>query len=255
MIKWEATRHIWSEERPVSSVSLPIISEGLGLVSTFEGGVNKVGLATGSTTDVFEGICLAPRKTFSLNAKTESVVAPAGGGIVLLTRTAALSGGSGIGVYNASTYAEVVASSAAVSPTNIQTGTDGTTGLTTLNFDPSLAGVTFWVSYQYVMNAIELQGSYGDSPGAGQGSFAATDLLGQTGVFKIGQVALGRMLNDIFKPKDISSSMLRHIWLTHKYGDVNLDHLIQSAHNMGNSSINQILKYVQKPGDKVESDE
>ena len=190
MIKWEATRHIWSEERPVSSVSLPIISEGLGLVSTFEGGVNKVGLATGSTTDVFEGICLAPRKTFSLNAKTESVVAPAGGGIVLLTRTAALSGGSGIGVYNASTYAEVVASSAAVSPTNIQTGTDGTTGLTTLNFDPSLAGVTFWVSYQYVMNAIELQGSYGDSPGAGQGSFAATDLLGQTGVFKIGQVAL-----------------------------------------------------------------
>ena len=72
---------------------------------------------------------------------------------------------------------------------------------------------------------------------------------------KIGQVALGRMLNDIFKPKDISSSMLRHIWLTHKYGDVNLDHLIQSAHNMGNSSIDQILKYVQKPGDKVESDE
>lgn len=55
-------------------------------------------------------------------------------------------------------------------------------------------------------------------------------------------------LNEIFG-KRISTSMLRHIYLTHKFGDVNLKELKDTADDMGNNGIERILKYVQKDED------
>ncbi len=67
---------------------------------------------------------------------------------------------------------------------------------------------------------------------------------------QVHQEGIAKYLNRIFK-KNISSSMLRHIWLTHKFGDINLEELTESAGAMGNSDISTILKYVQKDSSKL----
>jgi len=43
-----------------------------------------------------------------------------------------------------------------------------------------------------------------------------------------------RLLNSVFKPKKISSSMLRHIFITHKYGDI-VKEQKETANNMAHS--------------------
>jgi len=57
-------------------------------------------------------------------------------------------------------------------------------------------------------------------------------------------------LNQIFG-KSISSSMLRHIFLSDKFGGVDLKELESTAEAMGQSNIKRTLKYVQKDSDKV----
>jgi hypothetical protein len=56
------------------------------------------------------------------------------------------------------------------------------------------------------------------------------------------------MLNDLFGKK-ISTSMLRHIYLTNKFGNINLKDLKDTAENMGSSGIERMLKYVDKNDD------
>lgn len=51
-------------------------------------------------------------------------------------------------------------------------------------------------------------------------------------------------LNDVFG-KPISTSMLRHIYLTSKFSDVNLKELVKTAEEMGNSPM-QALEYVKR---------
>lgn len=60
------------------------------------------------------------------------------------------------------------------------------------------------------------------------------------------QVRINQILNSLFYPKNIGSSMLRHIYLTEKYGDVDLEKLERTTHDMGNSEIARSLKYVSK---------
>lgn len=57
-------------------------------------------------------------------------------------------------------------------------------------------------------------------------------------------------LNEIFG-KNISSSLLRHIFLTSKYANVNLKELKNDTEMMGNAEIERSLKYVQKPNEDV----
>lgn len=57
-------------------------------------------------------------------------------------------------------------------------------------------------------------------------------------------------LNQIFN-KQISSSMLRHIFLSDKYANVNLQDLKDTAESMGQSDITTALRYVQKNSDQV----
>jgi hypothetical protein len=53
------------------------------------------------------------------------------------------------------------------------------------------------------------------------------------------------MLNDIFG-KQISSSMLRHIFMSHKFGNVDLKAIQDTTHDMGSSNIAGMLNYVNK---------
>jgi site-specific recombinase XerD len=60
-------------------------------------------------------------------------------------------------------------------------------------------------------------------------------------------------LNGIFG-KQISSSMLRHIFLSDKFGGVNLQDLKSTAEQMGQKEISTTLKYVQKDAQQIISE-
>lgn len=66
----------------------------------------------------------------------------------------------------------------------------------------------------------------------------------------ITQSKIAIWLNDIFG-KNISTSMLRHIYLSSKYKDVNLKELKDDAKALGQSDISRTLKYVDKDYDKL----
>jgi hypothetical protein len=70
-------------------------------------------------------------------------------------------------------------------------------------------------------------------------------ILGSKGNTKITQPKLNLYLNNIFG-KNIGSSMLRHIYLTEKYSDVDLEELQATTEAIGNSLIDRTLKYVKK---------
>lgn len=68
------------------------------------------------------------------------------------------------------------------------------------------------------------------------------------------QPKINLILNNIFG-KNIGSSMLRHIFLTQKYGDVDLIDIKNTTEAMGNSEIDRTLKYVRKNNQEPEIDE
>lgn len=59
------------------------------------------------------------------------------------------------------------------------------------------------------------------------------------------------ILNDIFGGRNISTSMLRHIFLSDKFKGVNLQELEETAHDMGQKDIRRTLKYVDKNYDEI----
>ena len=61
----------------------------------------------------------------------------------------------------------------------------------------------------------------------------------------IEQPKINSILNNIFK-RQIGSSMLRHIYLTHKYGNVDLEDIKETTEAMGNNQIERTLRYVRK---------
>ena len=66
---------------------------------------------------------------------------------------------------------------------------------------------------------------------------------------KVSQVRINQLLNDIFNKK-IGSSMLRHIYLTHHFENVDLQKLKDTTEAMGSSQIERTLKYVNKNEEK-----
>ena len=62
----------------------------------------------------------------------------------------------------------------------------------------------------------------------------------KSGFDVLSQSQLNIRLNKIFDGKKISVNMLRHSYLTHKYGDINIKTINETAHNMGNSAIQNI---------------
>jgi Sec-independent protein translocase protein TatA len=67
----------------------------------------------------------------------------------------------------------------------------------------------------------------------------------------ITQSRIAVLLNDIFGGRNISTSMLRHIYLSDKFKDVNLQDLEETAHDMGQKDIRRTLKYVDKNYDEI----
>lgn len=72
-------------------------------------------------------------------------------------------------------------------------------------------------------------------------------LINQNGK-QVSQSRIAVMLNDIFGGRNISSSMLRHIYLTDKYQGVDLQEMTDTANAMGQTDIRRTLKYVNKDG-------
>jgi len=64
----------------------------------------------------------------------------------------------------------------------------------------------------------------------------------------VSQSKIASWLNDIFGGRQISTSMLRHIYLSDKYKDVDLQDLTDTANAMGQTDIRRTLKYVNKAG-------
>ena len=64
----------------------------------------------------------------------------------------------------------------------------------------------------------------------------------------VSQSRIASWLNDIFGGRQISTSMLRHIYLSDKYKDVDLQDLTDTANAMGQTDIRRTLKYVNKDG-------
>lgn len=65
---------------------------------------------------------------------------------------------------------------------------------------------------------------------------------------------INTMLNNIFK-RNLAPTLMRHAYLTHHFGNVNLADLEKTADQMGNSSITRILKYVDKEKAQQETKE
>jgi integrase len=58
--------------------------------------------------------------------------------------------------------------------------------------------------------------------------------------------------NNIFE-KNISTSMLRHIYATSLLGDVDLSKIKEVSESMGHTNIQQTLQYVQKNAEEIEN--
>lgn len=71
---------------------------------------------------------------------------------------------------------------------------------------------------------------------------------------KIHATRINRMLAEIFK-RNIGSSLLRHSYLTHHFGNIDLNNLETTAAQMGSSSIKRILRYVDKEKAKEERED
>lgn len=65
---------------------------------------------------------------------------------------------------------------------------------------------------------------------------------------------INSMLNEIFK-RNIGVSLLRHSYITSKYGDVDLQDMMDDANKLGQGNINTLLKYVDKEKAKQEDKE
>lgn len=191
MINWTHTNHAISGEYEVLAADLGSLSAGMAVAPVFEaggvfspnypGGVGKVKKTDGTTTDTLAGVALAPKKSWGYNMKIEQIVVPASPYTVLLSKVASGS----IGASRADTGALVTVSGSAASSTNIQSGTDSATGLTSLVFDSSFAGVVFNISYKYATTTIEDEMLFGQPyPG-----WTQADQLGMTGVLTKGRVA------------------------------------------------------------------
>jgi len=68
---------------------------------------------------------------------------------------------------------------------------------------------------------------------------------------KIEQPKINLILNNVFG-RNIGSSMLRHIFLTQKYGDIDLAEIRKTTEQMGNSEVERTLKYVRKNNQDIE---
>ncbi len=193
-INWTLSNHAISFERNVATASQAALRSGMGLAGILEastsnldinypGMVGKVKYTDGTTTDVFNGIAIAPKKEFLIDTFIDQVVVPASPYVVLLSHTT--SNTALIGAFDLATNAMVTVSSSAASSTNIQYGTDAATGLTSLTFDSTHVGVTFNITYQYTMTLTQESVKYGDSyPG-----WTQLEQLGRTGVISNGIVA------------------------------------------------------------------
>jgi len=168
-------------ERDVIPSEVGTIFEGAVAANKYDAANYRfgVGLSTGASTDVISGIMMSPRKTFNTNIKVEKIVVASSSVAVVLSKLA-----TSVAAFLVSTGAKVATTSSVPSSTNIQTGTDATTGNTTLLFDASMVGSTFFAVYSYAMTTADSAYAFGEQ----YGSMQPVDVTGKIGVIHSGIV-------------------------------------------------------------------
>ena len=63
---------------------------------------------------------------------------------------------------------------------------------------------------------------------------------------------LGNLLKDIFDPLNVSVNILRHSWVKHTLGDIDLEKIQDIATNLGQVRYTQTMEYVKKDTDELE---
>jgi hypothetical protein len=186
MILWTKTRMVYSETGLVLPSQLSVLQAGMAMVAVVSGGIIQLQPSQGANSGIgtkLEGIAMDPPRTSNQTLTGVTVTAPTGGGIVSLPNT--VLSNSDVGVFNAAGTQITTATSGSTSTTTVVVTTDGTTGLTDINFDPSMAGEVFNVFYNYALSPLVQDALFGDFPG-----FFGSDVLGEVGIFKIGRIAL-----------------------------------------------------------------
>ena len=191
-ILWTLTQHVYSEERQVlSSLQNNGILAGQGLEATPVVGAawpndSFVMQLANTNGGVLEGIAMAPKITGGSWFAVEQITVPASPYIVVLQHLAA---SNLIGVFLSTTGALIACTSGGATSSNVQYGTDATTGNSSLVFDSTLVGKVYNVCYNYATTPFQDRLLLGDVyPGQSQ-----LQTLGKTGVFKIGRIAVNNL--------------------------------------------------------------
>jgi integrase len=64
---------------------------------------------------------------------------------------------------------------------------------------------------------------------------------------------LGNLIKDIFDPINLTINVLRHSWVKHTLGDINLEKIQDIAHRLGQVRPMQTLEYIKKDTEDIES--
>ena len=64
---------------------------------------------------------------------------------------------------------------------------------------------------------------------------------------------LGNQLRDIFDPINVSVNILRHSYIKHMLGNINLEKIQEMANNLGQQNVIQTLQYIKRDTEKVEN--
>ena len=64
---------------------------------------------------------------------------------------------------------------------------------------------------------------------------------------------LGNQLRDIFDPINVSVNILRHSYIKHMLGNIDLEKIQEMANNLGQQNVIQTLQYIKKDTEKVET--
>jgi len=166
---------VQSQEFPVAA-GVVIPAEGLALIQTFEGGVEKVTLSAGGGNEVFMGVSYGEVFTPAVKSNVETLIVPAAGAVAVTLLHAVLT--------NTQCFAYDNTSSAALTIGNPANALEYSVVGTLLTFNVARAGHSVTITYRYAPTAAELMAT----DNVRITSFSATDYIGSIGVIQEGEV-------------------------------------------------------------------
>jgi len=166
---------VQSQEFPVAA-GVVIPAEGLSLIQTFEGGVEKVTLSAGGGSEVFMGVSYGEVFTPAIKSCVETLVVPAAGAVAV-TLLHAVYGNTQVFAYDVTNAVNQTIGNPANANEYSVVGT-------LLTFNAAKAGATMLITYRYAPTAAELIAA----DNVRITSFSSSDYIGSIGVIMEGEV-------------------------------------------------------------------